>query len=326
MASIREVAKKAGVGIGTVSRALNKTGYVSPDTRKKIAKAVDELGYTPNELARNLFRNRTGIIGVIVPDLSHPFFSSLAKHIEMALYSQGYKTMICNAVGVSDREKEYLEMLSRNMVDGIITASHILDDEEYLRHTKPIVSIDRNFGSQIPLIGSDHAKMGALAAELLLESGCTKVLQVSGVSPKVVAAERHASFTKIMQEHHVEVIEIVMDWNTFVWDAHYKKMEACMKANPGIDGVFGSDIASVACMNVALQQGMKIPEDLSLIAIDGTDITRMVYPRLSAIRQNVQLLAEVSVNTLLDLACDRKRVPHRQILDVEIQRGETLRG
>ena len=103
MASIRDVAKQAGVGVGTVSRALNGTGYVSPDTKKKIEKAAEKLGYTPNELARNLYRNRTGIVGVMVPDLDHPFFSCLAKHIEMELYRQGYKTMICNTIGISDR-------------------------------------------------------------------------------------------------------------------------------------------------------------------------------------------------------------------------------
>ena len=117
MASIRDVAKQAGVGVGTVSRALNGTGYVSPDTKKKIEKAAEKLGYTPNELARNLYRNRTGIVGVMVPDLDHPFFSCLAKHIEMELYRQGYKTMICNTIGISDRERDYLDMLDRNIVD-----------------------------------------------------------------------------------------------------------------------------------------------------------------------------------------------------------------
>ena len=161
MASIKDVAKEAGVGVGTVSRALNGKGSVSIATRKKIEKAIHKLNYTPNELARNLFLNRTGIIGVIVPDLEHPFFSALTKYIEMELYSQGYKTMICNTVGISDREKEYLDMLDRSMVDGIITGSHCLDGEAYLKQKKPIVSIDRDFGAPIPIVGSDHALGGS---------------------------------------------------------------------------------------------------------------------------------------------------------------------
>ena len=101
-----------------------------------------------------------------MPDLDHPFFSSLVKYIEMELYEQGYKTMICNTVGISRREQEYLDMLERNMVDGIITGSHGLEVEEYRKQAKPIVSIDRDMGPQIPLIGCDHAKGGELAAEL----------------------------------------------------------------------------------------------------------------------------------------------------------------
>lgn len=325
MASIRDVAKEAKVGVGTVSRALNGTGYVSPETKKKIEKAVKRLEYTPNELARNLYRNRTGIVGVIVPDLNHPFFACLAKHIEMELYRQGYKTMICNTVGISDREQDYLDMLERNMVDGIITGSHCLDGEAYLRQKKPIVSIDRDFGSQIPIVGSDHAMGGRLAAGLLLDSGCRKVLQVSGVSPNIVANERHAVFRQMMKEQGAEILDVVMDWNIFDWDAHYQMAEEFFRKHPDIDGVFSGDMGAVACMNVALQKGISIPEELCLVGFDATSLTRMVYPRVTAIGQNVELLAELSVNTLLDMVEQRKNVPHRQILDVRIQHGETTK-
>lgn len=323
MASIKEVAKEAGVGVGTVSRALNGTGYVSPATRRKIEEAVQKLQYTPNELARNLYRNRTGIVGVIVPDLDHPFFSCLVKNIEMELYQQGYKTMVCNTVGISDREREYLDMLGRSMVDGIITASHSLDSEEYLKQKKPIVSIDRDFGGQIPLVGSDHATGGRYAAELMIADGRTKVLQISGVSPNIVANERYQMFENILREHGTEVINIVMEWNDFEWGAHYRMAEKIFNEYPDIDGVFGSDIGVVACMNVALQRGIKIPGDLSLIGFDGMSLTGMVYPRMTTIRQNVELLAEISVNTLLDTVEQREEIPNRQILDVDIQYGET---
>lgn len=323
MASIRDVAKEAGVGVGTVSRALNGTGYVSPATRKKIEKASRKLNYTPNELARNLYRNKSGIVGVIVPDLDHPFFSCLVKHIEMELYRQGYKTMVCNAVGISDREREYLDMLERNIVDGIITGSHCLDGEEYLKQEKPIVSIDRDFGPKIPIVGSDHAMGGRLAAELMLRNRRRKVLQISGVSPHIFANERHLEFRKILEENHVEVLNVVMDWNIFQWEAFYKAASDIMAEYPDIDGIFAGDLGAVACMNVAQQKGMQIPGDLCLIGFDATNVTRMVYPHITSIRQNVELLAELSVNTLLDQIEQRKNVPHRQILDVDIQYGNT---
>lgn len=324
MASIREVAQEAGVGVGTVSRALNGSGYVSSETRKKIEKAAKKLHYTPNELARNLYHNKTGIVGVIVPDLDHPFFASLVKYIEMELYEQGYKTMICNTVGISRREQEYLDMLERNMVDGIITASHGLEVEEYRKQAKPIVSIDRDLGPRIPLIGCDHGKGGELAAELMLQAGRKKIYLVSGISPNVMANERYRTFTRKMEEHGVTVLNEVMEWNMFHWDAHYKMAEEIFQNHPDIDGIFGGDLAAIACLNMALKRGMRVPEDISIIGFDATTPANMVYPRLTAIRQNVELLAEVSVNTLLDLVEQRKNVAHRLILDVEIQAGGTV--
>ena len=126
MASIRDVAKKAGVGVGTVSRALNGTGYVAEDTKAKILAVAAELDYQPNELARNLFRNRTGIIGIVVPDMENPFFSKLLKHMEIQLYKNGYKAMICNTIEISNREQDFIDMLRQNVMDGIITGAHSL--------------------------------------------------------------------------------------------------------------------------------------------------------------------------------------------------------
>ncbi len=323
MASIKDVAKEAGVGVGTVSRAMNNTGYVSPATRKKIDKAIEKLNYTPNELARNLFRNRSGIVGVIVPDLDHPFFSCLVRNIEMKLYEQGYKTMVCNAVGISHREREYLDMLERNMVDGIITGSHCLDGEEYLKHEKPIVSIDRDFGPKIPIVGSDHAMGGRLAAELMLRDGRKNVLQIFGVSPHILANERHLTFQKTLEEQGVQVKTMPMDWNVFDWQAFQKTARKIMEEHPDVDGIFSGDLGAIACMNMATQKGLRIPKDLSLIGFDATSATQMVSPQLTAIRQNIPLLAEVSVNTLLDQVEQRREILHRQILNVEVCPGGT---
>ncbi len=323
MASIREVAQEAGVGVGTVSRALNGSGYVSPETRKKIEKAAKKLNYTPNELARNLYHNKTGIIGIIVPDLEHPFFSSLVKYIEMELYEQGYKTMICNTVGISRREQEYLDMLERNMADGIITASHGLEVSAYMKQAKPIVSIDRDLGPRIPLIGCDHGKGGELAAGLMLRANRKNVCLISSVSPNVMANDRCRTFQKKLEEHGVTVLQEIMEWNIFHWDAHYKIAEGVFQKYPGIDGIFGGDLAAIACLNVAQKKGMHVPKDISIIGFDATTPTNMVYPPLTAIRQNVELLAEISVNTLLDMVEQRKNVPHRLILDVDIQQGGT---
>ena len=98
MASIKDVAKRAQVAKSTVSLVVNQTGYVSDETRAKVEQAIQELNYTPSQLGRNLSKNRTNLIGISIPDVSHPFFGTLVKYIEEALYQKGYKTMLCATV------------------------------------------------------------------------------------------------------------------------------------------------------------------------------------------------------------------------------------
>lgn len=321
MASIRDVAQKAGVGVGTVSRVLNGSGYVAPETRKRIEEAIEELGYIPNELARNLFRNKTGIIGIIIPDLDHPFFSCLVREIEVALYKLGYKAMVCNTVGISNREKEFLDMLNRNMVDGIITAAHTLDGEEYLKQSKPIVSVDRDFGSTIPMVGSDHESGGKMAAEILLKNHCRKILHITGVAPDIAANDRHAVFESIMTAHGVELVDVVMEWNKFDHESYWNAAKRAIQKCDGIDGVFAADEPALSYMNLALAAGKRVPEDLKVVAYDGMDITRLCYPQVTSICQNMPFLAETCANTIVDLIENRKRVPHKQILSVELRQG-----
>ncbi|WP_373212304.1 LacI family DNA-binding transcriptional regulator [Ruminococcus sp. 5_1_39BFAA] len=323
MASIRDVAQKAGVGVGTVSRVLNNTGYVAADTKKRIEDAISELEYTPNELARNLFRNRTGIVGILIPDLEHPFFSNFVRQTEVELYKLGYKTMVCNTIGISNREKEYLDMLDRNMVDGIITGAHTLDGEEYLKRKKTIVSLDRDFGPEIPMVCSDHLYGGKLAAEVLLKNKCRKILHITGIAPDMAANDRHAIFESIISEHGVDVVDMVMEWNRFDHASYWEIAREAIRKCDGIDGVFAADQPALYYMHLAMEAGRKVPEDLKVLAYDGMDVTKVCYPEVTSICQNIQFLAETCANTVVDLIENRKRVPHKQIISVDFRQGQS---
>lgn len=325
MANLRDVAKKANVGIGTVSRAMNGTGYVSEDTRKKIEDAARELNYTPNELARNLFRKRTGIIGVVIPDLENPFFGKFVKCVEIELYKHGYKTMVCNTIEISNREKDYIDMLERNIVDGIITGAHSLNNDDYLKIQKPIVSLDRDFGPTIPLIHSDHIHGGQLAAQLLLEAGCKNVVQFGGsFRVNTPSNQRHMEFERVMKKNGVNISTVDMAWNMLNYEYYHDSMEKYMDFYNEADGVFAADIGAIYCMNIALKRGIKIPRELKIIGYDAMDLTRMVTPCLTAIRQNVELLAERCVETILALIEEKGGVEYHQIVDVDVQNGGTV--
>lgn len=185
MATIQDVARHAQVGVGTVSRVLSGKGYVKQETREKIEKSIAELNYTPNQMARNLFFHRSGIVAVIVPDAGHPFFAQLVNAVEAALCEKGYQTMICNTYYEKNYELRYLDMLKQQRVDGIIFGSHTTQDiSRYRNIQRPIVALDRRLGDEIPCVASDHRAGGKLAAEELIRSGCKKVVQVGDIEAK----------------------------------------------------------------------------------------------------------------------------------------------
>lgn len=324
MAGIRDVAKLAGVGVATVSRVLNGSGYVSDETRKKIIQAMEELHYTPNELARQLYHKKSGIIAVLMPDVSHPFFAELVKNIETILYDKGYKTMLCDTFKEKNSEKEYLNMLERNIVDGIITGVHSLNIEAYQNISKPIVAFDRILGEQIPTVRVNHKIGGQLAAQLLYESGCRNVLQFFGA--RVVSSpshDRHKSFEEYMKGRGVNVTSVELLWNRF--DSQYFKdvTEKALKEYPDVDGVFGADLLMVYCMKAAYREGKRIPEDLKMVAYDGTYVAEAVTPEITAIAQPINQIAKELVELVCYMIDGKSWKDHKVILDVEVKPGKT---
>lgn len=324
MASIRDVAKKANVGATTVSRVLNNSGYVSEETRGKIMRAMEELNYTPNELARNLFHKKTGIIAVLVPDVAHPFFSEVVKCIEMELYEHGYKTMICSTIREKNYELEYLDMLNRHIVDGIITGVHSLTDEEYRKIDKPIVSLDRNLGEKIPIVGSDHFKGGELAAQALIESGCKNVVQFQGsLAVRTPAHDRHRAFAQVMAQHNVSVRSYELEWNRFDNTYFEEVVERIFRKYPETDGVFGADLLAAEYVKLALKAGKKVPEDVKVVAYDGTYITEVMTPELTAVVQRIPDIAKKATSCILQMIGGRVYRNKRVTLDVDIRKGDT---
>lgn len=324
MASIRDVAKRANVGAMTVSRYLNGTGYVSEVAAEKIKIAVQELDYTPNELARNLFHKKTGIVAVLLPDISHPFFSKFVKCVEIELYEKGYKTMICSTVKEHNCELEYLDMLKRHMVDGIITGVHSLGIEEYLKIDKPIVALDRNLGEKIPVVGVDHRSGGRIAAQRLVDCGCKNVIQFEGAlvvdSP---SNECHSTFLEVMEQNHVSVCSYELEWNRFDEKYFKETVHRVFEKYPEIDGVFGADMLAVFYLKEALQAGKKVPEDIKIVAYDGTYITEVTSPSITAVVQPIEMLAIECVKLVLELAEGKEYRNKRVVLDVKLSEGGT---
>lgn len=324
MAGIKDVAKLAGVGVGTVSRMLNNSGYVAEETREKIEVAMRELNYTPNELARNLYHKRSGIIAILVPDVSNPFFSEFVDYVEAELYAAGYKMMLCNTAKARNAEMEYLDMLNRHIVDGVITGVHTLDVEEYKKIDKPIVALDRYLGERIPVVAVDHKEGGRLAAETLIANGCKKVLHFIGsTSVESPYHDRHKEFERIMKAHNIETIDYELTWNRFDSEYHKEAVQDVFSKNIEFDGVFGVDGLVLECMNEAIRRHKKVPRDIKFVSYDGTFITQLVEPKMTAVVQPIKGLAEESVRLICNMIGGKKYVNKQTMLGVTLRKGKT---
>lgn len=300
MAGIRDVAKLAGVGVGTVSRVINNTGYVSKEAKEKIEAAMKELDYTPNELARNLFRNKTGIIAVLVPTISHPFFAEFVEYVETELHERGYKIMLCNTSNGRNYESTYLQMLKQSIVDGVITGVHSLDVQEYLNINRPIVALDRYIADEIPVVSVDHRRGGFLAAKELIRCGCKKVVQIMEAKRvQSPARYRHIVFEREMKENGIDIYTYELEWNKFDSEYFYTVAKQVIEEHPDADGMFGTDLVALSYMKAAQEKGKKIPEDLKVVAYDGTKATDLVFPGLTVIKQPIDRLAKEAVRLII---------------------------
>lgn len=329
MAGIKDVAKKAGVSVTTVSRVLNNRGYISKETRRKVEKAMESIDYHPNQIARALQKSQSYFIGIIVPDSNHPFFSDLIKYVEMSANEKNYKLLICNSLEDPKKEAQYISMLRQNQVDGIIMCSHTMDVESYKKVPFPIVSFDRLISQDIPCVGSDNYRGGELVTEHLIERGCKRLLHISGpLDLDMLSNRRRDAFVITCMKHGVsyDIIEGAHNKLTFdyFWSFITEKLppEELRK----YDGVFCSnDIVAYALFIYAQQQGIRVPLDLKIVGYDYHSFTRMLqYPKLTTVLQPSDRIGAKLTATLLQMIeSPDEDLINSTTVDVKLVQGDT---
>ena len=302
MAKIRDVAQEAGVSVGTVSMVLNHPEYGSPAIRQKVQAAVEKLQYVPSEMARNLSLKRTMTVGVIVPTVAHPFFAELVEGLEESLYHLGYKTMLCCTQQKENAEHVFIEMLQRQNMDGIIMGAHSLDTSLYQGLKQPIIAFDRYLSPDIPIVHTDHMVGGRLAAEAFLQHDCHHIVEISGSQMvKTPAGEYHQAFNEVMHAHGVQTDIVSLPWNSFGFEEPLLLAEKIFADYPDVDGILGSDVSVMSCLQVAVRRGIKVPEQLKLVAYDGTVLTQNGIRKLTAVRQPIDELAKVAAQKIVSI-------------------------
>lgn len=299
MPTIDDVSRRAGVSPTTVSRVLNQKGYISEATYAKVRQAIEDLNYVPNQIARSLFKQRSWYICVLVPDSSNPFWAQIVRSIEIKAYDEGYKLFLCNTNDDANRERDYIQMMRQNMVDGVILGTHMLEMEEYRNLTLPVVALDLFLGDHIPTVCSDHQKGGQLAAGELIRSQSKYVLNVRAVIGKhTPSMMRHTIVEEILSQQGIRVINYDLDFRAGMSD-YPRIIQELFQRYPEIDSIYSQDILVVNAMKYALEKGMRIPQDFKAVSYDGTFITELCYPTLTCVEQPIDALASTLVDILV---------------------------
>ena len=326
MIKLDDVAQLAGVSKGTASRVLNNRGYISEKTRAKVAKAMSELNYYPNENARNLLKQRTGVVGVVVPTITYPYYSELISQIEHHLSEHDYKMLLCNNAFNADGKIDYIQMLSKNRVEGVILFNYEVQPQDYESLSFPIVSIDRFVRDSYSLISSNHEQGGSLAAQHLIGCGCKHVIQVGGsFEEKTPWNIRHIVFQKLMQEHGIDCI--TYEQSADAHDYHDYRMIALklLKDHPGTDGFFCNDLCATAVLNAAATLHISVPKQLKVVGYDGSLVSEIATPSITSIRQDSGKIAAAACDTLFQLIEDPDASPCSITVAVKLVERESTR-
>ena len=293
--TIKDVAKYAGVGIGTVSRVINNEKAVGEKTRKKVVEAMKELNYLPNNMASQLRKNATRIIALLVPVVNHPFFAKLAYYVEDEADRFGYSIILVSSQQRVDKESEIIKRIKRREVDGAVFVTHYAHDEEDLKNC-PIISIDRAFGTNIPYVTSDNYDATKRAIRYMIERGAKRVGFI-GSKPLVASEvlERERAYLDVMAEYNMPIRMV----NEVIQHGEESAIVAdFIEKHADVDGVFVSGYTlSQFFYEAAIEMGKKIPEDLQIVSYDGmfkqwstSNMTSVEQPIEEMARQVVRLL------------------------------------
>lgn len=291
MATIKDVARLAGVSTTTVSHVINKTRFVAEGTQEKVMKAVDELNYAPSAVARSLKCNTTRTIGMLVTQSTNLFFSEVIDGVESYCYRQGYTLILCNTGGIYEKQRDYIRMLAEKRVDGILVMCSDLTDElnEMLDRHKDIPKVIMDWGPENPQVDKiiDNSEEGGyLATKYLIEHGHTQIACLSGHFEKLACKERIDGFKRAMNEAKLTVNE---DWileGNFECDTAVLAADKIIAMDKKPTAVFCfNDTMALGLISRLQQQGLKVPDDISVIGYDNIELAEYFSPPLTTVHQ-----------------------------------------
>lgn len=300
MASIREVAKLAGVSPATVSRVMNGTANVDDEKKQRVLQAISETGFVPNAVARSLFKKSAKIIGLIIPSITNPFFTQMASAIEKAADEHGYRLIFCNTGTDLEKEKSALTMLASMNADGIILTTSNDEIEPFVEQCNiPVVITDRLFKKKDTgnYIHCDHYQGGRIAMEHLLDCGCKNIVCVKGPQMISSAKARYDGYHDVCRERGISEKTIDCDYD---FHAGLAMTEELLKLYPEVDGIIAcNDMVAISIYKVLHKKNISVPDEIQLIGFDGIYLSDLFTPELTTVAQPIEEIGRKAAELII---------------------------
>lgn len=323
MSTIRQVAIRAGVSSTTVSHVLNKTRFVSEETRRRVLEACSELGYQPNALARSLRRGETRTLGLILPDSANPFFAEIGRAIEEAAFDENYSVILCNTEGDAAVEELYISVLVQKQVDGIIFVSSgekTAAFQALLNGDIPAVLVDRDMPElEVDAVLVDNQQGGVLAARHLLDLGHRRIACISGPSHLTPSALRYIGFLETIQEAGILLEpELVLNGDFHPTSGYRATLELLKRPEPPTAIFVCNDLMAIGVLNAAEELGCRVPVDLAVVGFDDIELASFTVPPLTTLAQPKKEIGQKAIDLLVGRIHDRDLPVQRTLLPMTL--------
>lgn len=289
MATIQQVAKRAGVSVATVSRVLNNSPMVVDETREKVLKTIQDLNYNPNMIGRNLRRNATKIVMVLLPSISNPFYSKVVNGITSVARKNGYTVMICNTSADKSVELEYLDFLKYKLADGAILMSQELGEDSFLELAKSIPIVQCSEYCEVPgvpYVAIDNFSAAYDAVKHLIDLGHRRIGLISSRVNYLSAVQRQAGYIKALQDAGVAFDPLLLKTGDYGFKSGMQCASQFISMQNRPTAVFAiSDLMAIGAIKVFRQKGLRVPEDMAVVGFDNLSFSAMYDPELTTISQ-----------------------------------------
>lgn len=306
--TLQRMAEQSGVSVTTVSRVLSGQAAryrISKQTEATVRRLAKESGFVPNQLARGLRLRKTLTIGVVIPDISNPFFAGIAHQIIVGTYKQGYSVILCDSEDNTEVEMKSLELLQSRSVEGVVlcpagkTGAHLAS---FVGGRLPIVLVDRFFPDlALPYVSSDNVAGAKQATELLISHGHRRIVCLQGVRGTAPNESRVRGYKEALLEHQLPVQEHLIVGDSFTEQSGYIETKLLLRSEPGVRAILAlSNMNALGAIRALAEEKRRIPEDVSIVAFDDTPYSAYLATPLTTVAQSYLEMGDVAVKLLFD--------------------------